>query len=72
MFEQPASLAAVWDLHVRSARYFEFGPWRLARYSWGCLHITIASGCYLLAWGTRSFPMGLVLLGLVIAAVFLF
>jgi hypothetical protein len=70
-FEQPASIAALWDLHCRSAQYFEFGPWKALRYGWGCLHIVIASGCYLLAWSTRSFPAGIVLAGLVIAAVVL-
>ncbi len=70
-FAQPPSLAADWDLHVKSARYFEFGPFRAARYTWGAAHITLAAAIELLRWSTRSFPAGLVLLGLVAAAVIL-
>jgi hypothetical protein len=71
LFTQPPSLAALWDLHVRSARWFEFGPWRALRYGWGMLHIVIAGTGYLVAWSTRSFPAGVLLAGLIIAAVIL-
>jgi hypothetical protein len=69
--EQPASLAALWGHHVKAAQFFEFSPFKTARYCWGAIHIVIATVTRTLEWGTRSFPVGLALVGLVIAAVFL-
>ena len=64
---EPPSLAAEWNLHAASARYFEGYPaLKVARYAQGCIHTGVSALLLALSWWTRSAARGLAL-GAVIA-----
>jgi hypothetical protein len=66
----PPSLAAVWEQHTQSARYFRlWTPLRASRYAWGGLHMVIAIMLYLAIWVTDSPPKAL-LAGLLVGTGF--
>ena len=68
--DRPASLAAVWDHHVRSAAYFDDHPGlKAARYAWGCFNITVTAAGYTIEWWTRSMARSMATAALIVILV---
>jgi hypothetical protein len=69
---QPPSLLAVWDLHARSAKFYDSKILKGLRYTYGAWHTwTVAAPGYLLIWVAASFPRLLATAVVLVAALLL-
>lgn len=55
----PPSLAETWQMHSRSARYFEAGWIRYPRYAWGCFHAALGAVLLFTVWALQTVPRAL-------------
>ncbi|HYK70406.1 MAG TPA: hypothetical protein VEV45_20850 [Streptosporangiaceae bacterium] len=69
---QPPSLLATWDLHARSAKFYDSKILKGLRYTYGALHTyTCAAPGYLIIWVAASFPRLLATVVVLVAALLL-